>query len=314
MSLEHFQMSAIWEFGCRWANAGFTIFFLFEALVKVAGLGWAEFWESGWNRFDVFVVTTSLISLAFEFFGGAINANPTLLRILRVVRVTRLVRVFNASLGLQALLNSIIAAVPAVMNVALIMILLFFVYACAGVEMFGRQGCTISGCEGILKHGSFKNWPYAMLTLFRVTTGDNGYGLVLDMMRSAPRCDDSFSCKTDCCTPGGSFAAVFYFMSFTLCAKLVLLNIVVAILMVQLSDSNEEVLLMAIQNQSDKLDELEGAELLAKLGLDEEKGASAPTSEIMIAKAEREAQAKDKISWELPKDVKKAVSGLHQRK
>jgi hypothetical protein len=183
--------------------------------------------------------------------GPEINFNPTILRILRVFRVTRLIRVFNASLGLQALLTTIARSLPAVINVAAIMLFLFFIYACAGVEMFGRQGCVTSDCEGISKYGNFHNFLYAMLTLFRVATADNGYGLLKDMSRAAPLCNDAIDCEHDCCTPGGSLIAIGYFVTFMIFAKLVLLNIVVAILMTQLSDASEEVLLMAIESQSE---------------------------------------------------------------
>ena len=91
-----------------------------------------------------------------------------------------------------------------------------------------------------------------------------------DMSRSEPMCDDSIDCESNCCTPGGSLIAIFYFVSFMVFAKLVLLNIVVAILMTQLSDASEEVLLIAIESQSEALNEMEHEDLLKKLGMQEE--------------------------------------------
>ena len=38
--------------------------------------------------------------------------------------------------------------------------------------------CTRDTCFGISRHAHFKNFGYALLTLFRVSTGDNWSGLL----------------------------------------------------------------------------------------------------------------------------------------
>merc|ERR1712054_139588 len=118
MSVEHYNQPDKLTMLCSYANLGFTGFFTLEGIVKFLGLGCTEFWKSGWNRFDVFVIIISLGSIYLEMFNTVkLSVNPTLLRILRVFRVARLVRVLNASLGLQSLLMTITRALPAVMNV-----------------------------------------------------------------------------------------------------------------------------------------------------------------------------------------------------
>merc|ERR1711903_202486 len=102
-----------------------------------------------------------------------------------------------------------------------------------------------------------------------------------DVMRAPPQCDDTMACKYDCCTVGGSVSAVFFFVTYSLVSKLVLINVVVAILMVQLNDANEEVLLDAIASQSSKLDSMEGDELLMKLGIADMEFETEGQSEIM---------------------------------
>merc|ERR1719163_735250 len=145
-----------------------------------------------------------------------------------------------------------------------------------------------------------------MLTLFRVTTGDNGYGLVKDMTRAPPQCDDTMGCLQNCCVPGGWFSSVFYFVTYSVMSKLVLINVVVAILMVQLNDANEEVLLDAISSQSAKLDDLEGEELLKKLGLEAESLDTELESDLMKEKRENDEREANKPKWEIDKTVKKA--------
>jgi len=309
MSIEHYNQHDYVTLFCMYANFGFTAFFILEAMVKIMGLGVEEFFSSGWNRFDMFVILISIGSIYIENYNTLdLNFNPTLLRILRVFRVTRLVRVLNASLGLQALLQTISRALPAILNVGVIMFMVFFIYACAGVEMFGKQGCEITECDGISPYGNFKHFPYAMLTLFRVTTGDNGYGLLKDMSRVAPNCDDDIDCEQNCCTPGGSFVAIFYFASFSIFANLVLLNVIVAILMTTLADASEDVLLIAIASQSDHLDNMSQEDLMATLGIEPEEPPEEfqMESEIMKEKKDLDLVTTLKVKRDIDKDVKKA--------
>jgi len=306
MSLEHYQQDQMWTYLTNVINLGFTVFFVLEALVKMMGLGCCEFWSSRWNQFDVFVVLVSVGSLYLEMFNTSPLAfNPTLLRILRVFRVARLVRFFNVSLGLQALLSTITRALPSILNVALVMVLLFYIYACGGVEIFGKSGCEMSDCEGLSRNGNFADFPTAMLMLFRLATGDDGYGIIKDMMRSPPQCNDAITCEVDCCATGGGFVAVLYFVTFGVFSRLVLLNIVVAILMVQLNDANEEVLLEAIASQSERIDEMEGDELLKKLGLEEEVVKTEFESKIMKAKREQDEMDRNRPKWDLDKTASK---------
>lgn len=57
--------------------------------------------------------------------------------------------------------------------------LLFFIYAALGVELFGRLECSEDNpCEGLSRHATFTNFGMAFLTLFRVSTGDNWNGIM----------------------------------------------------------------------------------------------------------------------------------------
>lgn len=57
--------------------------------------------------------------------------------------------------------------------------LILFIFAILGVELFGRIQCNHnSQCHSIDKHVNFENSGMAMLTLFRITTGDNWSGIM----------------------------------------------------------------------------------------------------------------------------------------
>lgn len=95
-------------------------------------------------------------------------------------------------------------------NLGLLFMLLFFIFAALGVELFGdlgesgwagqrgqgwrpRSSCANSRlsllppppecdethpCEGLGRHATFRNFGMAFLTLFRVSTGDNWNGIM----------------------------------------------------------------------------------------------------------------------------------------
>ncbi|KAF7652423.1 hypothetical protein LDENG_00097070 [Lucifuga dentata] len=117
--------------------------------------------------------------------------------------------------------------------------LLFFIYAALGVELFGELVCNEDyPCEGMSRHATFENFGMAFLTLFQVSTGDNWNGIMKDTLRECP--PDHGSDVDYACNPSLQFISPMYFVSFVLTAQFVLINVVVAVLMKHLDDSNKE--------------------------------------------------------------------------
>ncbi|PNJ37562.1 CACNA1I isoform 1 [Pongo abelii] len=88
-------------------------------------------------------------------------------------------------------------------------------------------------CEGMSRHATFENFGMAFLTLFQVSTGDNWNGIMKDTLRDCTH--DERSCLSSL-----QFVSPLYFVSFVLTAQFVLINVVVAVLMKHLDDSNKE--------------------------------------------------------------------------
>ncbi|XP_031696134.1 voltage-dependent T-type calcium channel subunit alpha-1I-like [Anarrhichthys ocellatus] len=116
--------------------------------------------------------------------------------------------------------------------------LLFFIYAALGVELFGELVCNADyPCEGMSRHATFENFGMAFLTLFQVSTGDNWNGIMKDTLRECP---PGHAATDYGCHAGLQFISPMYFVSFVLTAQFVLINVVVAVLMKHLDDSNKE--------------------------------------------------------------------------
>ena len=64
--------------------------------------------------------------------------NLTILRALRVLRVARVLKIFKTAKGLRSLIETVVKALPESRNLGLLFILIFYIFAALGVEMFGR--------------------------------------------------------------------------------------------------------------------------------------------------------------------------------
>lgn len=74
-----------------WIDYACVLFYLLEAALKIRRRGWADYWASGWCRFDLAVLAASLPLLLDPFLAG-----PGDVEILSALRAGRLFRLFRA--------------------------------------------------------------------------------------------------------------------------------------------------------------------------------------------------------------------------
>ncbi|MDI5890826.1 ion transporter [Halomonas rhizosphaerae] len=127
-----------------------TVFFLVEILIRMAAeKRLRDFFRKGWNIFDFLIVTASLIPLD--------DSEMVLLaRLLRIFRVLRLVSMIPE---LRMLMAALVKSIPRMGYVALLMFIIFYIYAALGSFLFAEVDDFLWG-----------NISIAMLTLFRIAT------------------------------------------------------------------------------------------------------------------------------------------------
>ncbi|TRY59084.1 hypothetical protein DNTS_008394 [Danionella cerebrum] len=229
MSIEHFNQPQYLEEALKYCNYVFTVVFIIEALLKLVAFGVRRFFKDRWNQLDLAIVLLSIMGITLEEIkmNAALPINPTIIRIMRVLRIARVLKLLKMATGMRALLDT-------VGNLGLLFMLLFFIYAALGVELFGKLECTEHNpCEGLSRHATFENFGMAFLTLFRVSTGDNWNGIMKDTLRECLP-DDKH------CLSYLPLVSPIYFVTFVLIAQFVLVNVVVAVLMKHLEESNKE--------------------------------------------------------------------------
>ncbi|XP_030638815.1 voltage-dependent T-type calcium channel subunit alpha-1I [Chanos chanos] len=236
MSLEHYSQPHSLEIALKYCNYFFTSTFVLEAVLKLVAFGFRRFFKDRWNQLDLAIVLLSVMGITLEEIeiSAALPINPTIIRIMRVLRIARVLKLLKMATGMRALLDTVVQALPQVGNLGLLFMLLFFIYAALGVELFGELVCNEDyPCEGMSRHATFENFGMAFLTLFQVSTGDNWNGIMKDTLRECPPGEYT-------CNPSLQFISPLYFVSFVLTAQFVLINVVVAVLMKHLDDSNKE--------------------------------------------------------------------------
>jgi len=134
-----------------------------------------------------------------------------LARIFRIMRVLRVVRLGKEISSLKRLILTLWAAIPSLVNVGSLLLLLFFIYAIMGVQSFGH----VAVGESIDAHTNFFNFANALLTLFRISTGEGWEGIMFDCMVEEN---------------GGTRIAPIFFVSFVTIASFVMLNLFITII------------------------------------------------------------------------------------
>lgn len=149
------------EFILEWLDKGVTFFFLVELIIRyIATNNFKHFFKQGWNIFDTIIVLGSLYPAA----GSTIF----IARLLRIFRVLRLVSMIPE---LRLLVNALIKAIPQMGYIALLMFVIFYIYAAVGSMLFANINPDL-----------WQDVSISMLTLFRVATFEDWTDIMYETM------------------------------------------------------------------------------------------------------------------------------------
>lgn len=178
--------------------------FVIEAVLKMAAHGrhpWRYF-ADGWNVFDFLIVVICLLPV-----GGPFAA------VLRLARALRLLRLVSALPKLQLLVGALLKSLSAMGYVSLLLALLFYIYAVAGIHLFGPNDPQ-----------NFGSLPAALLTLFRIVTLDNWGDIFLAQLANVP-----------------ALKVTIYFVTFIVFGTMIILNLFIGIIMNSMSEMHAEI-------------------------------------------------------------------------
>ncbi|XP_049496670.1 voltage-dependent L-type calcium channel subunit alpha-1D [Panthera uncia] len=156
------------------------------------------------------------------------ESNRISITFFRLFRVMRLVKLLSRGEGIRTLLWTFIKSFQALPYVALLIAMLFFIYAVIGMQMFGKVAMRDN--NQINRNNNFQTFPQAVLLLFRCATGEAWQEIMLACLPGKlcdPESDYSPGEEYTC---GSNFAIVYFISFYMLCAFLII-NLFVAVIM-----------------------------------------------------------------------------------
>uniref|UniRef100_A0A8C4SHK0 Sodium channel protein n=1 Tax=Erpetoichthys calabaricus TaxID=27687 RepID=A0A8C4SHK0_ERPCA len=215
MAMEHYPMTPQFEHVLSVGNLVFTGIFTAEMLAKLIAMDPYYYFQEGWNIFDGFIVSLSLMELGLANVEG-----------LSVLRSFRLLRVFKLAKSwptLNMLIKIIGNSVGALGNLTLVLAIIVFIFAVVGMQLFGKSYkdcvCKIAqSCE--LPRWHMNDFFHSFLIVFRVL------------------CGEWIETMWDCMEVAGQTMCLTVFMMVMVIGNLVVLNLFLALLLSSFSADN----------------------------------------------------------------------------
>ncbi|KAM6436858.1 voltage-dependent L-type calcium channel subunit alpha-1C isoform 14-T14 [Liasis olivaceus] len=259
LAMQHYGQSCIFKEAMNILNMLFTGLFTVEMVLKLIAFKPKGYFSDPWNIFDFLIVIGSIIDVILSetnhYFCDAWNTFDALIVVgsivdiaitevtntednsrisitfFRLFRVMRLVKLLSRGEGIRTLLWTFIKSFQALPYVALLIVMLFFIYAVIGMQVFGK--IALNDATEINRNNNFQTFPQAVLLLFRCATGEAWQEIMLACLPNK-KCDPESlepSSSTEGEHPCGSSFAVFYFISFYMLCAFLIINLFVAVIM-----------------------------------------------------------------------------------
>uniref|UniRef100_A0A8C7Z2J9 Voltage-dependent L-type calcium channel subunit alpha n=1 Tax=Oryzias sinensis TaxID=183150 RepID=A0A8C7Z2J9_9TELE len=236
LAVQHYGQSALFNYVMDILNMVFTTVFTVEMFLKLIAFKPRGYFGDAWNVFDALVVIGSIVDIVLSEIDVS---NPLSLQntedsarisitFFRLFRVMRLVKLLSRGEGIRTLLWTFIKSFQALPYVALLIAMLFFIYAVIGMQVFGKIA-MVDGTQ-INRNNNFQTFPQAVLLLFRCATGEAWQDIMLACMPGKlcdPESDYNIGEEMTC---GSGFAIVYFITFYMLCAFLII-NLFVAVIM-----------------------------------------------------------------------------------
>ncbi|XP_072876480.1 voltage-dependent L-type calcium channel subunit alpha-1C isoform X28 [Chlorocebus sabaeus] len=269
LAMQHYGQSCLFKIAMNILNMLFTGLFTVEMILKLIAFKPKGYFSDPWNVFDFLIVIGSIIDVILSetnhYFCDAWNTFDALIVVgsivdiaitevnpaehtqcspsmnaeensrisitfFRLFRVMRLVKLLSRGEGIRTLLWTFIKSFQALPYVALLIVMLFFIYAVIGMQVFGK--IALNDTTEINRNNNFQTFPQAVLLLFRCATGEAWQDIMLACMpgkKCAPESEPGNSTEGE--SPCGSSFAVFYFISFYMLCAFLIINLFVAVIM-----------------------------------------------------------------------------------
>ncbi|XP_024605424.1 voltage-dependent L-type calcium channel subunit alpha-1S [Neophocaena asiaeorientalis asiaeorientalis] len=245
LGMQHYNQSEQMDHISDVLNVAFTTTFTVEMVLKLMAFKARGYFGDPWNVFDFLIVIGSIIDVILSeidtflassgglYCLGGSCGNVVIPGCMSLQGSPTSSALQRACLGLAAGLHgadALRAPCPkqAPEGPALLIVMLFFIYAVIGMQLLGKVA-LVDGTQ-INRNNNFQTFPQAVLLLFRCATGEAwqeillacSYGQLCD-----PESDYAPGEERTC----GTDFAYYYFISFYMLCAFLIINLFVAVIM-----------------------------------------------------------------------------------
>ncbi|XP_053203092.1 muscle calcium channel subunit alpha-1-like isoform X2 [Panonychus citri] len=216
-------------------NLVFSVIFAIEFILKLYAFRFKNYFSDFWNILDCILVLGSFVHIGHDVIvkkasnltkEGAGGSKPFNMNFFRLFRVMRLVKLLARGEGIRTLLWTFVKSFQALPYVALLILLLFFIYAIVGMQTFGK--IALDSNTAIDRNNNFQSFFQAIIVLFRSATGESWQEIMMACTdQPETKCDPAARSKEKC----GSPLAYPYFISFYILCSFLIINLFVAVIM-----------------------------------------------------------------------------------
>ncbi|KAM7339274.1 hypothetical protein ACRRTK_002758 [Alexandromys fortis] len=235
LAMQHYEQTAPFNYAMDILNMVFTGLFTIEMVLKIIAFKPKHYFADAWNTFDALIVVGSVVDIAVTEVNSSEDSSRISITFFRLFRVMRLVKLLSKGEGIRTLLWTFIKSFQALPYVALLIAMIFFIYAVIGMQVSGDPQEDPSGT--LLSQILGRNSPSVGMEEQKDKLDDpgcaTGEAWQEIMLASLPgnRCDpesdfgpgEEFTC-------GSNFAIAYFISFFMLCAFLII-NLFVAVIM-----------------------------------------------------------------------------------
>ncbi|XP_061592568.1 voltage-dependent L-type calcium channel subunit alpha-1D isoform X3 [Cololabis saira] len=242
LAIQHHGQSHLFNYAMDILNMVFTGVFTVEMILKLIAFKPRNYFADAWNTFDALIVVGSVVDIAITEInsadipvvkvivepGNTEDSARISITFFRLFRVMRLVKLLSRGEGIRTLLWTFIKSFQALPYVALLIAMLFFIYAVIGMQVFGKIA-MVDGTQ-INRNNNFQTFPQAVLMLFRCATGEAWQDIMLACL-PGKLCDSESDYSPGEERTCGSGFAIIYFISFYMLCAFLIINLFVAVIM-----------------------------------------------------------------------------------
>uniref|UniRef100_A0A4W6C1C2 Voltage-dependent L-type calcium channel subunit alpha n=1 Tax=Lates calcarifer TaxID=8187 RepID=A0A4W6C1C2_LATCA len=226
LAIQHHGQSQLFNNAMDILNMVFTGVFTVEMILKLIAFKPRGYVGDAWNVFDALVVIGSVVDIILS--QNTEDSARISITFFRLFRVMRLVKLLSRGEGIRTLLWTFIKSFQALPYVALLIAMLFFIYAVIGMQVFGKIA-MVDGTQ-INRNNNFQTFPQAVLMLFRCATGEAWQEIMLACL-PGKLCDSESDYNPGEERTCGSGFAIIYFISFYMLCAFLIINLFVAVIM-----------------------------------------------------------------------------------